>query len=188
VERKKPADCEAPYLPFAADDNGIAPLAAYGDACVFHVSSSMHGPDGYSNNDPANAQWRVGQLHRKIERHRDEIVITKTYEAEDADVLLIAYGVTTRASRAAAIELRKDGIKAGVLQLVTLWPFADKEVRRWGGKAKMVVVTEMNYEGQVAGEVRKVLGQEADLRRVNKFNGEIITPQDILKVIAQARD
>ena len=183
IDRKKPAGVPENYKPFAADADGVAPLAAYGSRYVFHVSSSMHGPDGYSNNDPANAAWRVTQLHRKIEMHRDEIVLTKTFDTEDADILLIAFGATTRASRAAALELRKQGIKAGVLQLITLWPFADKEVGLLGQKAKTVVVTEMNYSGQVAGEVRKVLGSGADLRKVNSFNGQIITPQDILKVI-----
>lgn len=183
IDRKKPAGVPENYKPFAADADGVAPLAAYGSRYVFHVSSSMHGPDGYSNNNPANAAWRVTQLHRKIEMHRDEIVLTKTFDTEDADILLIAFGATTRASRAAALELRKQGIKAGVLQLITLWPFADKEVALLGQKAKTVVVTEMNYSGQVAGEVRKVLGSGADLRKVNSFNGQIITPQDILRVI-----
>ena len=183
IDRKKPAGVPENYKPFAADADGVAPLAAYGSRYVFHVSSSMHGPDGYSNNDPANAAWRVTQLHRKIEMHRDEIVLTKTFDTEDADILLIAFGATTRASRAAALELRKQGIKAGVLQLITIWPFADKEVALLGQRAKTVVVTEMNYSGQVAGEVRKVLGSGADLRKVNSFNGQIITPQDILKVI-----
>ena len=183
IDRKKPAGVPENYKPFAADADGVAPLAAYGSRYVFHVSSSMHGPDGYSNNNPANAAWRVTQLHRKIEMHRDEIVLTKTFDTEDADILLIAFGATTRASRAAALELRKQGIKAGVLQLITLWPFADKEVALLGQRAKTVVVTEMNYSGQVAGEVQKVLGFGADLRRVNSFNGQIITPQDILKVI-----
>ena len=183
IDRKKPAGVPENYRPFAADADGVAPLAAYGSRYVFHVSSSMHGPDGYSNNNPANAAWRVTQLHRKIEMHRDEIVLTKTFDTEDADILLIAFGATTRASRAAALELRKQGIKAGVLQLITLWPFADKEVALLGQRAKTVVVTEMNYSGQVAGEVRKVLGSGADLRKVNSFNGQIITPQDILKVI-----
>ena len=183
INRKKPAGVPEDYKPFAADADGIAPLAAYGGKYIFHVSSSMHGPEGYSNNNPANATWRVTQLHRKIEMHRDEIVLTKTFDTDDADVLLVAFGATTRASRAAALELRKEGIKAGVLQLITLWPFADKEVALLGRKAKTVVVTEMNYSGQVAGEVQKVLGHGADLRKVNSFNGQIITPQDILKVI-----
>ena len=142
----------------------------------------MHGLDGCSNNDPANAAWRVAQLHRKIEMHRDEIVICKTFSAEDADVLFIAYGATTRASRAAALELRKRGVRAVVLQLITLWPFADKEVALLGSRAKTVIVPEMNYSGQIAGEVQKVLGSGADIRRVNSYNGEIITPQEILQV------
>jgi 2-oxoglutarate/2-oxoacid ferredoxin oxidoreductase subunit alpha len=115
--------------------------------------------------------------------HRDEIVLTKCFATEDADVLLVAFGGTTGASRAAALELRKRGVKAGVLQLITLWPFADKEVALYGSRAKTVVVTEMNYSGQVAGEVQKVLGSGADIRRVNSYNGQIITPQEILKVI-----
>jgi 2-oxoglutarate ferredoxin oxidoreductase subunit alpha len=183
IDRKKPAGVPEDYKPFAADADGVAPLAAFGSPYVFHVSSSMHGPEGYSNNNPANATWRVTQLHRKIEMHRDEIVLTRTFDVQDADILLIAFGATTRASRAAALELRKKGIRAGVLQLITLWPFADKEVARLGQKAGTVVVTEMNYSGQMAGEVRKALGSGADLRQVNSFNGQIITPQDILKVI-----
>ena len=118
----------------------------------------MHGPDGYSNNDPANAAWRVRQLHEKIERHRDEIVLTKRFDTDDMDVLLVTLGATTRAGRAAALEARAQGIKAGVLQLQTVWPFPDKEVAALARKARMVVVPEMNYSGQVAGEVRKALG------------------------------
>jgi 2-oxoglutarate ferredoxin oxidoreductase subunit alpha len=183
IDRKRPSAPPELYKPFTADADGVAPLAAYGSDYITHVSSSMHGPDGYSNNDPANAAWRVAQLHRKIEMHREEIVLTKSFAAEDADVLLIAFGVTTRASRAAALELRKEGIRAGVLQLITLWPFADQEVALLGGRAKTVVVTEMNYSGQVAGEVQRVLGGGADIRRVNSYNGQIITPQAILKAI-----
>jgi 2-oxoglutarate ferredoxin oxidoreductase subunit alpha len=183
IDRKRPSGPPEAYRPFVADADGVAPLAAYGSEYIYHVSSSMHGPDGYSNNDPANAKWRVDQLHRKIEMHRDEIVITKTFDTEDAEVLLVAFGATTRASRAAALALRKQGIRAGVLQLITLWPFADKEVAACGSRAGTVVVTEMNYSGQVAGEVQRVLGSGADIRRVNRYDGQIITPQEILKAI-----
>jgi 2-oxoglutarate ferredoxin oxidoreductase subunit alpha len=76
-------------------------------------------------------------------------------------------------------------VKAGVLQLQTIWPFPDKEVAALGNGARMVVVPEMNYTGQVAGEVRKALGAGAEIRRVNKYNGTIITPQDIIDVMMQ---
>lgn len=183
IERKKPTCSPAEYRPFQPDEDGIAPLAAYGSEYVFHATSSMHGPEGVSNNNPANAAWRVSQLHKKLERYRDDIVLTKTFDTEDADVLLVAFGATTRAARAAAIAARKEGIRAGVLQLITLWPFPDREIAELGRKVRTVVIPEMNYAGQVAGEVQKCLGPDADIRRVNKYNGEIISPQDILSVI-----
>ena len=89
---RRPAAAPAAYLPFKPDADGVAPLAAYGGEYVFHVTSSMHGTDGYSNNDPANAAWRVRQLHDKIERHRDEIVLTQSYYTDDMDVLIVALG------------------------------------------------------------------------------------------------
>jgi 2-oxoglutarate ferredoxin oxidoreductase subunit alpha len=97
------------------------------------------------------------------------------------DVLLIAYGATTGASRAAALEARKKGIKTGVLQLVTMWPFPDKEVEVLAKHVKSVIVVEMNYAGQVAGEVQKVIGPNVELKRCNKYNGENISPRDILE-------
>ncbi len=184
IDRKKPTVPPEQYKPFAAGGDGVAPFAAYGSEYVFHVSSSMHGPDGYSNNSPDNAAWRVAQLHRKLEINRDDIVMTKSYYVDDdIDVLLISFGVTTRAARAAALEARKNGVKAGVLQLITLWPLADKEIAALGRRAGMVVVPEMNYSGQVAGEVERVLGTGPDIRRVNRYNGTIITPRDILQAM-----
>jgi len=183
IERKAPQGPPREYLPFAADADGIAPLAAYGSKYVFHVTSSMHGLDGYSNNDPANASWRVGQLHQKIARYRDEIVLTKSFYTEDMEVLLVTLGATTRCGRQAALEARARGIRAGVLQLQTVWPFPDKEIAALGKGVKMVVVPEMNYSGQIAGEVQKALGPGMDIRRVNKYNGTVIAPQDILDVM-----
>ena len=99
---------------------------------------------------------------------------------------MVAFGGNTRAARAAALRMRQEGVKAGVLQLVTIWPFADLEVQEYASKAKMIVVPEMNYSGQIADEVKRVLGPAVDIRRVNKYNGEVITPQDIIDVIKQS--
>lgn len=66
-----------------------------------------------------------------------------------------------------------------------MWPFPDKEIAALAKGARMVVVPEMNYSGQVAGEVRKALGAGADLRRVNRYNGTIITPQDIVDAMTR---
>jgi 2-oxoglutarate ferredoxin oxidoreductase subunit alpha len=122
----------------------------------------------------------VKQLHEKIDRHRDEIVMTRQFDTDDMDVLLVTLGATTRSGRAAALEARRHGIKAGVLQIQTVWPFPDREVAELGRRVERIVVPEMNYAGQIAGEVRKAVGPETDIRRVNRYNGTIITPQDIV--------
>lgn len=183
AERKQPTVPPDRYRPFGTEEGDVPPLPAFGSDYIFHISSSMHGPDGYSNNSPANAASKVARLHRKIEARRDEIVITRTFYTDDADVLLITFGATTRAARAAALEARKIGIKAGVLQLITLWPFPDNEIAHLGVRAKTVIIPEMNYSGQVAGEVQRVLGP-VGIRRVNSYNGQLITPLDILKAMS----
>lgn len=185
VARTSPERANAVYRPFEPVADGVAPLAAYGGDHVFHITSSMHGADGTSDNRPDNAAQRIRHLHEKIERHRDEIVMTRSFDADDADVLIVAFGAPTRAARSAALEARGRGIAAGVLQLRTIWPFPDREVAALAGRVRTVVVPEMNYSGQVAGEVRKVLGPAADLRRVNRWNGTIITPGQILDAITR---
>jgi 2-oxoglutarate ferredoxin oxidoreductase subunit alpha len=70
-----------------------------------------------------------------------------------------------------------------VLQLKTLWPFPDKEIHSAAAGARRVIVPEMNYAGQAANEVRRVLGPERDIRGVNSFNGQILWPDDIFKTI-----
>ena len=181
--RKAPAIPPGAYKPFDFDSADAAPLARYGGKYIFHITSSMHGPDGFASAEPANAAKRVSHLHRKIEAHRDEIVLTKAYDVENCDVLIIAAGAVTRAARAAAILARQAGIQAGTLQLVTIWPFPDREIIAAAKTAKKVVVAEMNYAGQLAGEVQKFIDKSTSLIRVNSFNGQVITPQDILKAL-----
>lgn len=183
INRSKPTCPPEKYKPFEAGEDGIAPLASLGSEYVFHVTSSMYGTDGRANSTPISAEWCVRQLNEKIDRFREELTITKKFDVDDCDILLIAFGGMTRAAREAALMARRKGMKAGVLQLVTLWPFPDEEVAELAAKAKMVVVPEMNYSGQMAREVRRVIGTQKELRKVNSYNGGIITPQNILDVI-----
>jgi 2-oxoglutarate ferredoxin oxidoreductase subunit alpha len=94
-DRVKPTVPPDQYLPFDFDGDGAAPLASYGSEYAFHVTTTMHGVNGYASVDPANAAKRIRHLHRKIEAHRDEIVLTKSYDADSCDVLIIAAGAVT---------------------------------------------------------------------------------------------
>jgi 2-oxoglutarate ferredoxin oxidoreductase subunit alpha len=183
IDRVKPTVPPDDYLPFNFDIDGAAPLASFGGDYTFHITTSMHGVNGYASTDPANAARRISHLHRKIEANRDEIVLTRSYDTEDCDVLIVAAGAVTRTARQAALEARKSGVKVGVLQLITIWPFPDKEIMAAASKAKTVIVAEMNYAGQLAGEVLKAVGHSVELKKVNTFNGEVMYPQAILQAI-----
>ncbi len=182
-ERAAPQGDPGQYRPFCFEPGRTAPLARYGSDYIFHVTSSMHGEDGFSNNNPANAARRVAQLHSKLEAGRDDIVLTRAFDVEDCDILVVACGAVVRTARTAAQKARAAGKKVGVLQLCTIWPFPDKEVMEAARKARKVVVPEMNYAGQLAGEVGKYV-DPAKIVRVNSYNGQIMTPADVAGAFA----
>ena len=71
----------------------------------------------------------------------------------------------------------------GVLQLQTIWPFPEQALLEAARTAERILVPEMNYAGQLAGEVYKRFGPEKPVIRVNRYNGSVITPADILRAL-----
>lgn len=185
LERKAP-DCKPEdYRPFSFKPGTVAPLANFGGEHVFHVTSSMHDETGFSCNTSNNAALRVAQLHTKLTAGRQDIVLTRAFDVDDCDMLIVATGIVTRAARAAAAQARDQGKNVGVLQLQTVWPFPDLEVKAAAAKARRVVVAEMNYEGQLAGEVRKVLPDPSIVKGVNSWDGSIMRPDHIAAALAE---
>lgn len=187
VDRKKPDCPPEEYLPFRADGDGIPPLASYGSEYIFHVTSSMHGESGYSQNDSANAGAKIKRLFTKIENHLDEVIIAKHHYdiQEDLDLLIIAFGCTTRPARSAAMRINDK--KVGVLQLVTMWPFPEKLVADAISKARAVLVPELNL-GQVVREIERVAGKQKPVFGLHKSNGEGFCPAEIIARIEEVAE
>lgn len=183
VERKQPTCAPEDYKPYD-HSNGLAPLAAYGSKYVFKVNGSMHDELGRPCARPDNADRVIRHLTEKIESHRDEITITRKYQMEDAEYVIIAYGGSARSALSAMKKAREKGIRAGVLQLVTIWPVADKEIREALDQAKAVVVPEMNL-GQFIGEIRMRNSRNIPVVGVNRVDGKPIHPSEILSKIEE---
>lgn len=183
INRAKPACPPAEYRPHTFAEGAVAPLAAFGSEYVFRLTASMHNEDAYSNAEPGNAAARTDQLYSKLEKNLDDITFTKLYGEDDYDTLIIAAGSAMRAARTAALEARAEGRRVSVLQLITIWPFPAAVVRRYGEKAKTVIVAELNKDGQIAGEARKCLPDSVPLQRVNRYNGTVLPPEDIAACI-----
>ncbi|MFB3924375.1 MAG: 2-oxoacid:acceptor oxidoreductase subunit alpha [Terriglobia bacterium] len=175
-----PADYE-PYKP-AAD--GIPEMVKAGDGYRFHITGLTHDEHGY----PAMT-WRaqeklVRRLVNKVRENAEQIVRYEERETEDADVVVVAYGITSRVALKAVQMARAEGIRAGLLRPIVVWPFPEKRIRALAEKAKALVVVEMNY-GQMYYEVERCAAGKARTELVEHGGGTVHEPEDVLKAIRE---
>ena len=182
--RPAPTDPPESYLPYKAPENGVPPMASFGDGYLFHVTGLYHGEDGFPTNDPRVASRLIRRLHEKLERAADRLALTEELLLDDAEVAVVAYGSTARAAESAVRAARAQGIKAGLLSLQCLWPFPAAQVAKLAKQVKSIVVAEMNL-GQLVGEVERAAAGSAPVRFVGKVGGDLFTPDEIRAAIAE---
>lgn len=179
VGRKLP-DCEPQdYQPFKAGEDAIPPMAPLGSGYRYHVTGLYHDESGFPSNRPQVVEDLIRRLHRKVENAKREICLTKEHCTSDCEILVVSYGISNRSAYRAVKEAREQGIKAGLLTLQTLWPFPEEALKKAAAQASKVIVAELNL-GQMKQEVERVLAGRMRVEGLNKVNGEIFTPQEIL--------
>jgi 2-oxoglutarate ferredoxin oxidoreductase subunit alpha len=119
-------------------------------------------------------------LTRKVKDFKSEVIETESHLLEDAEIGVVAYGFTARAALQAVKSLRRGGMKAGLLRLVSIWPFAEEAIAELGKRCRVIFVPEMN-RGQVAGELKKYT--KTPVISLPKTNGEVIEPVEIVEGI-----
>jgi 2-oxoglutarate ferredoxin oxidoreductase subunit alpha len=184
AQRKWASGDERDFHPFAATDDLVPPMARPGDGLRVHSTGLTHTADGFPTQQPALAGRAVQRLIDKIERHRAEIERFETVQSEDAEFVIVAVGIVARAARRAVADLRADGIKAGLLRPITLWPFPERAMREAAARARRVLVAEMNA-GQLALEVERLAGAPGKVARLNRIDGEPIAPAEIVAKIRE---
>ncbi|MCD6445772.1 2-oxoacid:acceptor oxidoreductase subunit alpha [Candidatus Bathyarchaeota archaeon] len=185
VKRKKPKVPPEKYIPFKPDDDLVPPMANFGDGYRVHVTGLTHDEYGYPRTDDPEVQFKLVQrLCEKIRKNAEKIIKIKELMLEDAEVAVIAYGIASRASISAVKKAREAGIKAGLLRLVTVWPFPEKIVSEIANQVKAIVIPEMNY-GQLVREVERA-AKETPVHFIPKLGGEPHKPDEIFEVIRRA--
>lgn len=186
INRKKPSLPPEEYLPYADDGTGIPPMANYGDGYLFHMNSNNYDDEGFpATNDHKIADYRLKGLHNKIDRYRHEIIDNELFLADDADILIFAFGSTARSARGAVKMARAAGIKVGLFRPRTIWPFPYPELAAAAEGAKHIICAEMNLS-QLYGEVmRATHGLKAEVHGLNQSNGLLITPDQILMKVKE---
>ncbi len=187
IERKRPTTTkQSEFHPYGYEGTDVAAMVPVGDPnLLMRTTGSTHDEKGEFRPTPENINRVTHFLTDKIEKHVDDITITRSYQMEDADVVLISFGCSVRSSLSALDVLRKKGVKAGLLQLVTVWPMPEKEIRAALQQAKTVIVPELNL-GQLAGEVRKYNDYGCKVLQANRTDGVLITPQQIVDVYEES--
>lgn len=184
VDRKWADGSETDFKPYAETDDLIPPMARPGEGHRLHVTGLTHLDTGFPTQKPDLAAKALTRLLDKIERHRGKIDKVELIETRDAEVVIVAVGIAARAARRAVETLRSEGIKAGLVRPVTLWPFPEEALRAATANARAVLVPEMNL-GQLVLEVERAVGRNIKVAGLNRVDGEPIPPAAMVTKIRE---
>lgn len=169
------------YKPYGDSFSDVPPMASFGEGYRFHITGLFHDPMGYPTQRLDEIDAWIERVHRKVERNLNDIILYDEDDIDSTKTVVVAYGATARSARHAVKLARQRRIKVGMLTLMTIWPFAEDLIARVAHTARRIVVPEMNL-GQLALEVERIAGRHKVVR-VNRANGEMVTPQMILEAI-----
>jgi 2-oxoglutarate ferredoxin oxidoreductase subunit alpha len=182
--RRPPSKPPGQFLLYQPGPDGIVEMPAAGDGYRVHVTGLTHDRRGYPALTPEAQKEMVERLVGKIRDNADEIVEVEERDTADAEVVIVAYGITVRPALQAVALARREGIRAGLLKIVTAWPFPEKSVRALATRVPLFVVPEINY-GQMALEVERCAAGAAKTVLIPYAGGRIHTPEMILKVVRE---
>jgi 2-oxoglutarate ferredoxin oxidoreductase subunit alpha len=184
INRMRPKVPPEWYVPYEDTPDGVPAMADFGEGYRYHVTGLTHDVRGFPTERPDEIGPFMARLFRKVSQHMEEIHQGEFYLTDDAEIVVIAYGSVARSAKRAVRDARAHGIRAGLLKLNTLWPFMRAAVEKVLGNARVLVVPEMNM-GQISREVKRVNQGKARVRGVNKLDGTMITPDEILRPIME---
>ncbi len=185
VSRTRPKGRKDRFKPYRPGPDGIAPMAIAGEGYNIHMTGLTHDERGYPVMTVEAQYEMMGRIMAKVRKNLDDIIRTEGYRLDDAEIVIVSYGVSSRTCLAAVDEAREQGIKAGLLRLITVWPFPEEKIRRLAEKVKGFVTVEINL-GQIHLEVERCAGGKAPAFLVGHPGGTIIPPERVINTLKEA--
>lgn len=183
--RRRPKTSPKGFLPYQPDEDLVPPMACAGEGYRIHVTGLTHDERGYPVIKAEVQDKLVRRLLEKVRKNQDDIIETEETYTEDADTIVVSYGISSRSSMEAINICRKKGMKVGLFRLITAWPFPEKRLQQAARKAKNIVVVEINL-GQIYYEVERCCGKFAKTSLVSSGGGRLHYPYEIVKAIEEA--
>ncbi|HLJ82772.1 MAG TPA: 2-oxoacid:acceptor oxidoreductase subunit alpha, partial [Candidatus Eremiobacteraceae bacterium] len=179
------------YRRFAFTADGVSPRAVPGtDGGMYLAPGSEHNDHGVITENAVNRTKMMEKRMRKLESMRPDLPKANVLGDPSADIAIIGYGSNRGPIVEAQDRLAADGTPTRFLQMRTLWPFPEEEVRAFIKDASEVFVVENNFTGQLERLIRYVVGPSPHLRSVLKYNGKPFRPIEIIeriKAVGSAR-
>jgi 2-oxoisovalerate ferredoxin oxidoreductase alpha subunit len=126
-------------------------------------------------------------IQEKYEEIKENEIEFEEYELEDAEIVLIAYGISSRLSRSAVDTSREKGIKVGLLRPITLFPFPEDKIKELSDKGVIFISVEMS-NGQLLQDIQLAASRKEDTYLVNRMGGNLIELNDIMKKIEETNN
>jgi len=184
VDRVKPTVPPEEFKAFQMTANGVSPMPAYGEGYRYIVTGLTHDDRGFTTNRADETKIKLDKLRNKIMNFRNEIAKLRVEMMDDAEIAFVCYGSVSRAALLAVALARKAGVKVGLVQLYTIWPFPDNKLREYLVGCKKVIVPELNM-GQMVHEVARVLPPDTEIHSQQRYDGEILTPMQLLEKLEE---
>ena len=187
VEERVPATIGAdkyrPYRTGFTRSSKVPEFAPFGSGYKTYVTGLTHDKRGFPVTTSAEVHEEL--VRRLIEKVHDDIDMIWYYESsflEDAEIIVVSYGTTSRPAVSAVKMARKNDIKVGHVRLITIWPFNYEKMRNLLKNAHTIIVPEMNL-GQMIHPIREIVERNTKVISAPKIGGAIHTPYEILKII-----
>lgn len=170
------------YHPYLPREDGRLPMSDFGGKHRYNVTGLFHDIWGFPTENPVEVSKLLYHLMDKIETKVDEIARYKTTFLDDARIVFVSYGSAARSALHIVHTLRDRGMRAGLIELQTLWPFPSALVSQLTENARTVYVVEMNM-GQICTRVKQAVRRPDRVFLVNRVDGQLVTPTDIGNIL-----
>ena len=185
ADRKLPSCAPEEFKAYATDESLVPAMPPFGSGYRWHVTGLVHDETGFQKGTPAATLAATNRQHDKLYNNLDDIVEVENYEMGDAEYAIVAFGGAARAAYEAVDMARAKGMKVGLVRPITIWPFAEKQMKALASKVKHIIVHELNY-GQYVLEVERAVAGKVPVTLFAKYDNEPATPAEVFAQMEKA--
>lgn len=185
AERKQPDCSPEDFKAYATDESLVPAMPAFGSGYRWHVTGLVHDETGFPKGTPAATLAAANRQRAKIENNLDDIVQVENYRMEDAEFAVVAFGGAARTAYETVDMARAEGLKVGLVRPITIWPFAEAQMKELSCKVKGILVHELNC-GQYVHEVERAVSGKVPVSLYAKYDNEPATPAQLLEEVKKA--